>query len=308
MNIVTAITLAVAASVLFAFGTSIQHSSVGRRITDDDPSSRAIGPRRLWALLRERRWLGGLGLILIGAAMHITALTLAPVTVVQPVGILAVVWSVLLAAKLHGYRTTKMIWFSVALTVAGIVAFTALASLHASNDTRVEPESILLACLAVYGTAGALALIVKLGPDWLYCMGWASAGAILYGLSSGQLKTLTELITRIGFLHDSLFWIGLASLIPAYAFGGWLIQQAFAAGPAEVVVGSMTTIDPFVAVLFGILVLGEGNGISWPIGLAMIIAGATSIGGVVLLSRHHPDSGNASMLTGHSIITAEAGA
>ena len=308
MNIATAITLAVAASVLFALGTSIQHRSVGRRIADDLAGSRAIGLGRLWALLRDRRWLGGLGFILVGAAMHITALTLAPVTVVQPVGVLAVVWSVLLAAKLHGYRTTTIIWFSVALTVAGIVAFTALASRHASNDTRVEPESILLACVAVYGTAGALALIVKLGPGWWHCLGWASTGAILYGLSSGQLKTLTELITQPGFLHDSFFWICLASLIPAYAFGGWLIQQAFAAGPAEVVVGSMTTVDPVVAVLFGILVLGEGNGVSWPIGLAMIIAGATSIAGVVLLSRHHPDSDNASMLRRQSLAPAQVGA
>lgn len=305
MPIVTAIALAVAASILFALGTSIQHGSVAHHIAADDPASRAIGLRRLLALLRNRRWLGGLGLILAGAVMHITALTLAPVTVVQPVGILAVVWSVLLAAKLHGYRTSKMMWFSVGLTVAGLVGFTALASLHASNDTRVEPGSIFGACALVYGIAAAAALIVKVGPSWLQCMGWAGAGAILYGLSSGQLKTLTELITRPGFWHAGLFWGCLVTLIPAYVFGGWLTQQAFAAGPAEVVVGSLSTIDPLVAVLFGILVLGEGAGISWAVGAAMFAAGVVATGGVVLLSRHHPDADNATMLAAHARVTAE---
>lgn len=301
MPIVTAIALAVAASVLFAFGTSLQHGSVGRYIVADNPGSRAIGLRRLSALLRNRRWLSGLGLILAGAAMHITALTLAPVAVVQPVGILAVVWSVLLAARLHGYRVTTMIWFSVGLTVAGIVAFTCLASLHTSNDTRIEPERIFITCAVVYGVAAVAALIVKLGPSWLHCMGWAGSGAILYGLSSGQLKTLTELITRPGFWHTGLFWGCLATLIPAYAVGGWLVQQAFATGPAEIVVGSLSTIDPLVAVLFGILVLGEGASVSWPVGIAMIAAGAVSTGGVALLSRHHPDADNATMLAAHSL-------
>ncbi len=305
MPIVTAIALAVAASVLFALGTTIQHGSVGRHMAIDGSASRAIGVRRLLALVRNRRWLGGLGLILTGAAMHITALTLAPVTVVQPVGILAVVWSVLLAAKLHGYRTTRIIWFSVGLTVAGIVAFTVLASLHASNDTRIDTGRIFLACAVVYGITGAVALVVKLGPGWLHCMGWAGAGAILYGLSTGQLKTLTELILQPGFWRTGLFWGCLATLVPAYAFGGWLIQQAFAAGPAEIVVGSMTTIDPLVAVLFGVIVLGEGAGVSWPVGLAMITAGAVSTGGVVLLSRHHPDADNAAMMARHTRVAAE---
>lgn len=306
MPLVIAITLAVAASVLFAFGTSIQHATVGRQIASDplgfrdggsaDTGSRNIGVRRLLALLRTPRWLGGLGLILAGAAMHIFALTLAPVTVVQPVGILAVVWSVLLAARRHGYRTTKIVWFSVGLTVAGIVAFTVLASLHSSNDTRIDPPRILLACLVIYVIAGVVALVVKLGPAWLHCMGWAGAGAILYGLSSGQLKTLTELITQDGFLSSGLFWGCLATLIPAYVFGGWLIQQAFASGPAEVVVGAMTTIDPLIAVLFGVVVLGEGAGISWPVAAAMVTAGAIATGGVALLSRHHPDPLNQSMV------------
>jgi hypothetical protein len=69
-----------------------------------------------------------------------------------------------------------------------------------------------------------------------------------------------------------------------------MIQQAYANGPAEIVVGSMTTTDPIVAVTFGLVVLGEGALVTWPDAVGMLIAGAIAIAGVVVLSRHHPES------------------
>lgn len=299
MNIPLAIALAVAASVLFACGTTLQHSTVGRTIAANNPESRAIGPRRLLALLRNPRWLAGLALICSGAAMHIYGLTLAPVTIVQPVGILAVPWSVLLAAKLHGYKPTAVIWGAVAMTVLGIVGFTIVASMNAAEQTVIHPIRIFVACGLVYLAAAVVAFSAKLGPGWLRCMGWASGGAILYGLSSGQLKTLTELIKHPHFWQSTLFWGCVATLVPAYLFGGWLIQQAFASGPAEIVVGSMTTIDPLVAVLFGIVVLGEGANTGLGAAVLMVLTGAIATGGVVVLSRHHPDAENRN-LAGHA--------
>lgn len=43
--------------------------------------------------------------------------------------------------------------------------------------------------------------------------------------------------------------------------GVWMIQQGYASGPARRSPSApMTTVDPFVAVLFGLIVLGEGMG------------------------------------------------
>ena len=38
-----------------------------------------------------------------------------------------------------------------------------------------------------------------------------------------------------------------------------MIQQAYATGPAEIVVASMTTTDPVVGVSFGLILLGEAS-------------------------------------------------
>lgn len=297
MTIMIAISLAVIASVFFAFGTTLQHTSVGKEIAARNSHTRKIGLTRLLALLRNRRWLGGLALVLGGAAMHIYSLTLAPVTVIQPIGILAVVWSVLLGAKLHHYRPDRRIWATVGLTVAGIVAFTALSASNTTNDqTVINPVAVFAACGAVYVLSAIVALLARRGPGWLRCLGWGAAGAILYGLTSAQLKTMTQLLTEPGVFTSPIFWGCVASLVPAYVVGGWMIQQGFASGPAEVVVGAMTTVDPLIAVLFGIIVLGEGALISWPVALGMVATGLLATLGVVLLSRHHPDAENDTML------------
>ena len=52
----------------------------------------------------------------------------------------------------------------------------------------------------------------------------------------------------------------------------------------------MTTVDPFVAVLFGLFVLGEGAGMGLGPALGMIISAGLAVYGVVLLSKDHPDA------------------
>ena len=69
-----------------------------------------------------------------------------------------------------------------------------------------------------------------------------------------------------------------------------MIQQGYASGPAEITVATMTTVDPVVAVLFGLIVLAEGANMSAWAGLGMAVMGALAIYGVVLLSHYHPDA------------------
>ena len=79
-------------------------------------------------------------------------------------------------------------------------------------------------------------------------------------------------------------------MLACYGLGVWMIQQGYASGPAEITVGTMTTVDPFVAVLFGLFVLGEGSGMGLGPSLGMILSGAVAVYGVVLLSKDHPDA------------------
>lgn len=288
-NIPLAILIVVFASFLFAGGSTIQHLAVGGTV-DKAAENRSMSLQQVWSLLTNRRWLLGLGTVAAGASMHIVGLMMAPVTVVQPVGILAVPWSVLLAAKIHGFRPTKAIWGAVSLTILGIVVFTLFSASTAAPDTELPPTRIIVSCLIVFAAGALLGYFGRYGSATRRCLMWASGGSFFYGLSSALIKTITELVRGGSFLNRPLFWTAAVFLLICYLVGGWMIQQGYANGPAEIVVGSMTTTDPIIAVSFGMAVLGEGARLGIGDAIGMAISGAVAVAGVVILSKYHPDA------------------
>jgi drug/metabolite transporter (DMT)-like permease len=288
-NIPLAIGIVVVASFLFAGGSTIQHLAVSRSV-DKQAENRSMGLRQVVALLRNPRWLLGLATVALGAGMHITGLMMAPVTVVQPVGILAVPWAVLLAAKIHHIRPTKATWGAVAMTIAGIVVFTLFSAHKAAPDTELPPARIIVACLIVFALGGLLGFLGRFGRPSLRCLMWASGGSFFYGLSSALIKSIAELVRLGNFTARPLFWTAVGFLLVCYLVGGWMVQQGYANGPAEIVVGSMTTTDPIVAVTFGLSVLGEGVLLGPLDAVGMAISGAVAVAGVFVLSKYHPDA------------------
>ncbi|MGL5406387.1 MAG: hypothetical protein ACRDAX_06320 [Propionibacteriaceae bacterium] len=233
------------------------------------------------------KWLAGTVLLAIGCGLHVFALTLGPLTVIQPVGILAVPFSILLANRLNERTSERIIWILVAITTAGIVGFTVLAS-HTAVD-HVEPSGSTVQLAAAIVWIGSLVCfaVANRGPRWLHSLAWAWGGAFLYGLGSAHIKLLTMMW---GQWHHPLFWTSAIGLALAYGVGAWTIQQSYATGPAEVVVGVMTTVDPIIAVVFGLVVLDEGRAVTLPVAIAMILTAAIAAAGVFFLSKYHPDA------------------
>ncbi|MGO1384144.1 MAG: hypothetical protein ACTHWA_12330 [Arachnia sp.] len=292
MNIAIAIGLQVIGSFLFASGATLQHLGVKSTF---DPSGKTSSNRLtlggMLGLFRIRKWLLGLLFVFTGAAFHLIALSMAPVAVVQPVGILAVPWSVLLAAKIHGHDIPRRIWSAVSVTVLGVVGFTIFSSLFATGEKAFEFSPILVAFIVVCALCAFLSFVATRAPSWAKAMLWSSVGAIFYGLASGMMKAAINLVQSDGFsLLDWRVLTVVAFMLACYGLGVWMIQQGYASGPAEITVGTMTTVDPFVAVVFGLVVLGEGAGMGFGPTLGMVISGAVAVYGVVLLSRDHPDA------------------
>lgn len=66
----------------------------------------------------------------------------------------------------------------------------------------------------------------------------------------------------------------------------YLVQNAYAMGPPDLVVAGLTVVDPMVGVTIGIVVLGEAAGAPiWSIPL-FVLAGAAAVTGVLQLARH----------------------
>jgi len=143
----------------------------------------------------------------------------------------------------------------------------------------------------VCALSAVLSFVATKAASWAKAMLWSSVGAVFYGLASGMTKAAINLVQSDGFsLLDWRVLTVVAFMLACYGLGVWMIQQGYASGPAEITVGTMTTVDPFVAVVFGLVVLGEGAGMGFGPTIGMVVSGAVAVYGVVLLSRDHPDA------------------
>lgn len=245
---------------------------------------RAVGVRRgsIRRLVRDRRWLGGLACLLGAAGFHAVALALAPLSLVQPIGVLALVGSagyVVLTARRRPRLGELVAVGSIVAGVAGFVLFGAPASTQAGVVgvlAGMQAAAVVTVCVSVLVLAGLLT--GGLGR----CLGFAGAGAACYALVSVLTRVAAlELIADRNVLTLALL---AAGAVIAALVGGWLIQNAYAAGSAELVLACQTVGDPAVAVGIGVGVLAEASATGVDL-VAQMCCAALAVGGIALLAR-----------------------
>lgn len=284
--VLLALLLASVAAVAFAWAATWHHEAVGRRF-------------RLERVVRSPRWLAGIALTGAGALLHIGALALAPVSVVQPVGVLAVPAAVALGARRHGRRPARRTVTAAVATVLGVATLVTAIGFSSPHEPGTLPSARGLWWTAGLVLLGALAAagLGCLGPRWLRCVSLAGAGAVAFGLASALLRAVFVHLAAPASSGEGgrAAVAGLVLLIAgAYVLGGWLVQQGYAAGSPDVVLGCLTVLDPLVAVCLGVVALGEGAGVgARAAGVAALGAGVAAIG-LVALARSHPAPGSPS--------------
>ncbi|MFI9488764.1 hypothetical protein ACIG47_20415 [Promicromonospora sp. NPDC052451] len=299
---ILAIGLTLVGAVCFAVASVLQHHAVTTTEHPDvldgtrgatrpgELAGRNLSTRHLLAIVRRRRWLQGAGLAGIGSLVNGFALLLAPLRVVQPVGVLAVPLAVLLSAARARRRPSRGVLLGAALTVGGVVVFVVASAGSATTHTPTAAAT-LVAGLVVMGLVAVLAVagLSRSGQGPLRCLALASAVAVAYGLLSALVRVAAQAAADTGILSPLVLGCAAGALV-AFAVGAWLVQHAYHAGAPEIVIACLTVVDPIVAVLLGAVLLGEGS--STPV-TAWVILGAaalTATVGVLTLAHHHPDA------------------
>ena len=274
MSVPLAIALAVAEAVCFAVAAYLQHD--------------AVNADRLHRAVRRPQWLTGLALLATGGGLHAVALSLAPLAVVQPVGVLALPLVAVLHARRHQIRLGAAPRTAIVAVAVGVAAFVVAAAI------AVVPAA---APLAGYGKAGVFAglgiggllllAVASPRPGTVRCLAFAAAAGVAFALVSVLIRVVGQQLLGPGL--DTVPLTIPFGVVAALVVGGLAVQWGYASGPPAVVVACLTIVDPLVSVGLGLGVLGEATSPTaiWAIPLGAACA-LLAIVGTVVLAKYHP--------------------
>ncbi|MCG5219001.1 DMT family transporter [Streptosporangium sp. KLBMP 9127] len=264
---VLAACVALLGSLFFALGAAVQQFEAARS-----------AEQGLLRLARRPRWLLGGVSILTGGALHIVALSLGPLTVVQPMGVASLLFALPIAAALHGRKPQRTELVAAATVAAGLIGLVLIVP-EPSGPTSLSSSG----ALTLLAIAAVVAVLL-----WLAARpATPSVRAGLLAMASGVLYGATATLTRV--IVDGTWepWFFLAVPLPALIALA-LLQRAYAVGHFGVAFSVLQVADPLTAVAFGAILLGEplptGTASLLTAFAAMLLAGA----GTVALARTTP--------------------
>jgi drug/metabolite transporter (DMT)-like permease len=244
-------------------------------------------PLRSAASLFRSRWFAVGWLIAILAwVLHVGALALAPLSIVQAVLSGGLVFLAVLAERFFDFRLGQWQWFGVTITAAGL-AIIGLTGGGASRPQHSSLAALIAVESAIFGVGAAL-LAISAHRRVLH-----RAEGLLLGLAAGALFGVSDVAIKYlthahGQLHGLVSpWTLTALLAGAIAF--YASARSLQLGPGVEVIAFTSVAANLSAVIGGILVFGEPIG-SGPLAIgARVLAFCLVIAGAALMPSHHAE-------------------
>ncbi len=196
----------------------------------------------------------GMGIALGAWLLHVVALALAPMSVVQAVLSTGVVMLAVLAERIFGFDVGPRQWAGVAMTAAGLVLL--IVTLPAAHGAH---SAYSLAGMISF-EAGMLAIGFLLisgrhlgAPDHHHGVMLGAAAGTLFGVSDVAIKALTGL----GGVAEVLVspWLAIAAIASVVAF--YASARGMQDGDAVPVIAATSTAANVSCILGGIVVFGD---------------------------------------------------
>jgi drug/metabolite transporter (DMT)-like permease len=284
---VIAVIAALVAAFCFAAASLVQQT-----VARASGAEEVMRPRLLLDLGRRPLWLAGIGLDVLSFFILALALAFGPLTLVQPLAALDVLFVLPLIARRQRRRLTLQDGIGALAVCTGIVIFLATATptgeVYVPGVTAWVPVFLAAGLLAALSAVAGLRVAGKARVVWLA----VAAGCVLGVLDALTKATVDVLSARgAGVLATWEPW----ALLLAGLTGALLGQSAFSSGALSLSLPVIDTLTPIIAVVIGATVFGEElASAAWQLGL-QIAGGAVAVIGIFVLSRS-------------SIVTAEQSA
>ncbi|MEU9391233.1 DMT family transporter [Streptomyces sp. NPDC101209] len=271
--------LAVSAACCLGFGFVLQQNAASHA-----PLGDFLSPRLLLDLMRVPRWLGGIGLMVVGMVLGAIALSQGEVSLVEPLLATNLLFALALSRRQTRQPLGRQGWTGLALLAGGVTAFI-VAGEPRGGTAVADPFRHWLIIGVMVGLALLLTTYAKRsrlssGPVLL-----ALAAGLLYGVQDALTRVSGQLFAAGGLTELFTTWqpYGVAAL---GVTGLVLVQSAFETAPLRMSLPALTAAQPLAGIVCGVGFLGDRlrtdtGALAWEAaGLAGIVVG------IVLLGMH----------------------
>lgn len=280
-------------SVLFAILTALSNGAASvlqRRAALAVPDTKAMHLSLIGHLLRQKVWLAGIGLVIVAAVCQAVALATGPISVVQPIFVIELPATLLLAGFVMRIRVPRDVWWGVVAVTAGLALGMASAAPDGgSTSVRGAAWIPALILTGIFEAALITGAMSTRGNPRAALLGLAAACG--YSLTAALMK---DAMGRLGDGGVTMLMTSWQLYATAAAGVGalFLLQNALQAGTLVAVQPMLTLGDALISVLYGVTLFGEELRTGWwllPELVAIVLIGL----GCIELARSPLASGNA---------------
>jgi drug/metabolite transporter (DMT)-like permease len=247
------------------------------------PPVLARHPLRSAVGLFRSRWFSlGWAVAVIAWGLHVGALALAPLSVVQAVLSGGLVFLAVLAERYFGFQLGRRQWACVTVTAFGLAVIAVTGGAHTSAVRHYSLAALIAVECGVFALGAALIMISmhgSLDPATRGLLLGVAAG-VLFGVSDIALKYLAEAVHGglQGIVSEWTLTAIAASVLAFYASA-----RGLQLGPGVTVIAFTSVAANLAAIMGGILVFRDPIGIGAPAIVGRVIAFGLVIAGTAFM-------------------------
>lgn len=268
---------ALALSVVLSFVSAVAYA--GGAIVQEQVA--VSSPDEQYAPLRRPSWWAAVALNGLGGLLHVVALAYGPLSLVQPLGALTIVFALPMAALFVGRKAGAAAWRGAIMATVGLAGLLSLVGASEAQSLST-PQRVSVALV----TGGAVVALMIAGRaahrhPAVRSMLLATASGIAFGMSSVFTKTVAV------DWADGVSAADLPSLavIGVLATAGMLLSQAsYRGGGLAAPLATLTVVNPVVAAAVGITMFGETFRHGTTGTVLALSCGVVAAGGLILLT------------------------
>ncbi|KPI18477.1 protein of unknown function DUF803 [Actinobacteria bacterium OK074] len=268
---------ALALSVLLSFVSAVAYA--GGAIIQEQV---AVSSTEHFAPLRRASWWAAIALNGLGGLLHVVALAYGPLSLVQPLGALTIVFALPMAALFVGRKAGSTAWRGAIMATVGLAGLLSLVGSGGDSHSLSGLQRVAVALVS----GGAVLALMAAGRaahrhPAMRSVLLATGSGIAFGMSSVFTKTLTV------DWDDAVTVATLLTLVVTgvFAVAGVLLSQAAYRGAGLAApLAVLTVVNPVVAAAVGITMFGETFRYGVTGTMLALGCGVVAAGGLVLLT------------------------